>query len=100
MLAGRNDLFADLEVQVVGRTVVDDLDFLVGQKIFNAAVGLGDVQFVSFGPGQFIIRLAKRDHLNEPEPSSGLDVCRTDETSANNACFYSFHSAFTARTLP
>src|SRR2546427_7197716 len=99
MLAGGNDLFADLEVQMVGRAIVDHLDFLVGQEIFNAPVGLRDVQFVSFGRGQFIIRLAKRNHLDKAKPSSGLDMCRPNETGSDNACFYGFHIVFTGQTL-
>src|SRR5205823_5918244 len=93
-------LFANLEVQMVGRAIVDDLDFLIGQKILNTAVGLRNVQFVGFGLGQFIIRLAKRNHLNEAKPSSRLDVCRADESGADNACFYSFHLVFTGQTPP
>src|SRR6266403_2963712 len=100
MLAGANDLFADLEVQMVGGAIVDDLDFLVGQKILNTAVGYWNVQFISLGPRQFIIRLAKGDHLDEAESSSSLHMCGADETGSDNSCFDSFHSSFIVQTLP
>ena len=48
MFARRHDLLADLEMHVVGRAVVDDLDFLVGEERVHAAVGFRDVELGGF----------------------------------------------------
>ena len=58
MFAGSNNLFADVKVQVIGRAVVDDLDFLVSQEIFDTAVCFRDVEFGGLGFGEILARLA------------------------------------------
>ena len=93
MLAGGKDLFADLEVQMVGSAVVDHFDFFVSEESFHAPVGLGNIELVRLGTRQFVIRFAQRNHLNETGAPRGFDVCRSDETGPNNACLDRFHGS-------
>src|SRR5205823_4277297 len=92
--------FADGEVQMVGRAIMDDLYFAVGKEAFDAAVSFGNVELVRLGFGEGIIGFAERNHLNKAKPAGGFNVGGADETRPDNACFNGFHLTVCTFTQP
>ena len=87
MLVRREDVAVHLEVQMVRRAVVNDLNLGIGQQLLVVAVRLGDRQLVRLALGEVLSALRDGRDLDEPEPPNRLDVRRANETSADDACF-------------
>jgi len=66
LAAGRDDLLADLKMQMVGRAIVDHPDVRVGQKGLYAPVRLGDAQLGRLGGREGFVCLAQRVHFHKP----------------------------------
>jgi hypothetical protein len=86
------DVAVDLEVQVVWRAVVDDLDVRVGQQLLVVAVGFGDRKLVGLALGEVLPALGDGRDFDEAEAAKRLDVCWADETGADDACFDFCHA--------
>ena len=81
-------------MQMIGRAIMNDLDFVIGQKILELAVSFWNPQLRGLGFGQFLARFAEGDHFDKSETAHRLDVSRADESSADNSCFNCFHGSF------
>ncbi len=91
VLARGHDVAVHLEVEVIGRAVVNDLNFRVGQELPVIAIRLGNRQLVGLSLGEILAAFGDGCDFHEAEAAESLDMGGADETSADDACFDSLH---------
>ena len=87
VLAGREDVLGDREVEMIRRAIVHDLNLRIGQAVAVVAVRFRYRERRRLRLGQLLPPLRHRDDFDIPQPPQRLDVRRADETCADDACF-------------
>ena len=84
----------DLEVKMIRRTVMHDLDFRIGQQVVVIAVSQGDRQVGRLPLGELLPSFRDGENFHGAESSEGLHVCGTDKPRADDSCLNSLHSVW------
>ncbi len=87
MLARRDDLFVDLEMEMVGRAIVHHLNLRIGQQLVVIAVSLRNREHRRLRRREFLPPLRHGDDVDKTQSPERLDVRGADETCADDAGF-------------
>jgi len=84
VLAGLQDLFADLAMEAVGREADDDLDLRIGEELFGSEHALDAILLGAEVRG-FRVDIGDGADLDGVDLLSGLDIDPADDAATQDA---------------
>jgi len=91
LFAGQNGPAVDLEMDVVGRAVVNDVDLPVSDELVGSRVDLGYVQFFRRPARQFQVFVGHRQDFDPDDAAEHFQVDQADIASSDQTDSYAFH---------